>query len=65
MFGFLRIDRDEASLLHVNPAKHKIDPPAFFTVAYSAYVDLQTAAYVFMAFYAWENWRSRKQIGWF
>ncbi len=42
-----------------------LSTPAFFTVAYSAYVDLQTAAYVFMAFYAWENWRSRKQIGWF
>jgi hypothetical protein len=42
-----------------------LSTPAFFTVAYSAYVDLQAAAYVFMAFYAWENWRSRKQTGWF
>ena len=42
-----------------------LSTPAFFTVAYSAYVDLQTAAYTFMAFYAWENWRSRKQTGWF
>ena len=42
-----------------------ISTPAFFTVAHSAYVDLQAAAYTFLAFYAWENWRSRKQIGWF
>ena len=42
-----------------------ISTPAFFTVAYSAYVDLQAAAYIFMAFYAWENWKSRKQTGWF
>ena len=42
-----------------------LSTPAFFTVAYSAYVDLQAAAYTFMAFYAWENWRSRKQAGWF
>ena len=42
-----------------------LSTPAFFTVAYSAYVDLQAAAYTFMAFYAWENWKSRKQTGWF
>ncbi len=42
-----------------------ISTPAFFTVAYSAYVDLQTAAYLFLSFYAWENWRTRKQTGWF
>lgn len=42
-----------------------LSTPAFFNVAYSAYVDLQTAAYAFMAFYAWENWLSRKQTGWF
>jgi len=42
-----------------------LSTPAFFTVAYSAYVDLQTAAYTFMAFYSWDNWRSRKQTGWF
>lgn len=42
-----------------------LSTPAFFTVAYSAHVDLQTAAYGFMAFYAWENWRNRKQTGWF
>ena len=42
-----------------------LSTPAFFTVAYSAYVDLQAAAYTFMAFYSWENWRSRKQTGWF
>ena len=42
-----------------------ISTPAFFTVAYSAYVDLQAAVYIFMAFYAWENWKSRKQTGWF
>ena len=42
-----------------------LSTPAFFTVAYSAYVALQTAAYVFLSFYAWENWRTRKQTGWF
>jgi hypothetical protein len=42
-----------------------LSTPAFFTVAYSAYVDLQTATYLFLSFYAWENWRDRKQIGWF
>ena len=42
-----------------------LSPPAFFAVAYSAYVDLQAAAYTFMAFYSWENWRSRKQASWF
>ena len=42
-----------------------LSTPTFFAVAYSGYVDLQAAAYTFMAFYAWENWRSRKQIGWF
>jgi hypothetical protein len=42
-----------------------LSTPAFFTVAYSAYVDLQAATYTFMAFYAWENWKSRKQTGWF
>ena len=42
-----------------------LSTPAFFAVAYSAYVDLQAAAYTFMAFYSWENWRSRKQASWF
>ena len=42
-----------------------LSTPTFFAVAYSAYVDLQAATYTFMAFYAWENWRSRKQAGWF
>ena len=42
-----------------------LSTPAFFMVAYSGYVDLQAAAYIFMAFFAWENWRSRKQNGWF
>ncbi len=42
-----------------------ISTPAFFTVAHSAYVDLQAATYTFMAFYAWENWKNRKQTGWF
>jgi hypothetical protein len=42
-----------------------ISTPAFFAVAYSAYVDLQTATYLFLSFYAWENWRDRKQNGWF
>ncbi len=42
-----------------------LSTPAFFTVAYSAYVDLQTATYLFLSFYAWENWKVRKQIGWY
>lgn len=42
-----------------------ISTPTFFTVASSAYVDLQSAAYVFLAFYSWENGCKRKQSGWF
>ena len=42
-----------------------LSTPTFFAVTYSAYADLQAAAYTFMAFYSWENWRSRKQAGWF
>ncbi|MBT3924130.1 MAG: hypothetical protein HOF21_16305 [Nitrospina sp.] len=39
--------------------------PTFFGVASSAYVDLQAATYVFLAFYSWENGCTRKQSGWF
>ena len=42
-----------------------ISTPTFFSVASSAYVDLQAAAYVFLAFYAWENGCTRKQSSWF
>jgi hypothetical protein len=42
-----------------------ISTPTFFSVASSAYVDLQAAAYVFLAFYSWENGCTRKQPAWF
>ncbi|MGK0180345.1 MAG: hypothetical protein ACI8PD_002152, partial [Nitrospinales bacterium] len=42
-----------------------ISTPIFFSVASSAYVDLQAAAYVFLAFYSWENGCTRKQPAWF
>ena len=42
-----------------------ISTPTFFSVASSAYVDLQAAAYVFLAFYSWENGCTRKQPSWF
>jgi len=42
-----------------------LSTPTFFSIASSAYVDLQAAAYVFLAFYAWENGCTRKQNGWF
>lgn len=42
-----------------------ISTPTFFSVASSAYVDLQTATFIFLSFYAWDNWRERKQTGWF
>jgi hypothetical protein len=42
-----------------------ISTPTFFSVASSAYVDLQAAAYVFLAFYSWENGCTRKQTTWF
>ena len=42
-----------------------ISTPTFFSVASSAYVDLQAAAYVFLAFYSWENGCTRKQSVWF
>jgi hypothetical protein len=42
-----------------------ISTPSFFSVASSAYVDLQAAAYVFLAFYSWENGCTRKQTSWF
>jgi hypothetical protein len=42
-----------------------ISTPTFFSVASSAYVDLQAATYVFLAFYSWENGCTRKQTAWF
>ncbi len=42
-----------------------ISTPTFFAVASSAYVDLQSSAYVFLAYYSWENGCKRKQSGWF
>jgi hypothetical protein len=42
-----------------------ISTPTFFSVASSSYVDLQAAAYVFLAFYSWENGCTRKQTTWF
>jgi hypothetical protein len=42
-----------------------ISTPTFFKVASSAYVDLQAATYVFLAFYSWENARSRKNPRWY
>ncbi|MBT5471539.1 MAG: hypothetical protein HOK41_13130 [Nitrospina sp.] len=42
-----------------------ISTPTFFTGASSAYVDLQAAAYVFLAFYSWENGCKRNQSSWF
>ena len=42
-----------------------ISTPTFFNAASSAYVDLQSTAYVFLAFYSWENGCSRKQPAWF
>ena len=42
-----------------------ISTPTFFSVASSAYVDLQAAAYVFLAFYSWKNGCDQKQPGWF
>ena len=42
-----------------------ISTPTFFNTASSAYVDLQAAAYVFLAFYSWENGCNRKQPAWF
>jgi hypothetical protein len=42
-----------------------ISTPTFFSVATSAYVDLQAAAYIFLAFYSWENGCTRKQTSWF
>ena len=42
-----------------------ISTPTFFSMASSAYIDLQAAAYVFLAFYSWENGCTRKQPAWF
>ncbi len=42
-----------------------ISTPTFFNVASSAYIDLQAAAYIFLAFYSWENGCTRKQPSWF
>ncbi|MBL4664780.1 MAG: hypothetical protein JKY23_02315 [Nitrospinaceae bacterium] len=42
-----------------------ISTPTFFSMASSAYIDLQAAAYVFLAFYSWENGCTRKLPAWF
>lgn len=42
-----------------------ISTPTFFGIASSAYVDLQAATYVFLAYYSWENACTRKQFGWY
>lgn len=39
--------------------------PTFFLISFSAYVDLQVAAFSFLAFYAWHLWRTRESRGWF
>ena len=42
-----------------------ITTPTFFSISSSAYVDLQSATYVFLAFYAWENGCTRNQPRWY
>ena len=39
--------------------------PTFFSLASSAYVELQAATYIFLGFYCWENGCKRKQASWF
>ena len=39
--------------------------PTFFSLASSAYVELQAATYIFLGFYCWENGCKRKQSSWF
>jgi len=39
--------------------------PTFFSLAASAYVELQAATYIFLGFYCWENGCNRKQTRWF
>ena len=39
--------------------------PTFFSAASSAYVELQAATYVFLAFYCWENGYEQKKVSWF
>ena len=39
--------------------------PTFFSLASSAYVELQAATYIFLGFYCWENGCKRKQATWF
>lgn len=39
--------------------------PTFFLVSSSAYIDTQTAAFVFLSFYAWDSWKERRHDGWF
>ena len=39
--------------------------PTFFSLAASAYVELQAATYIFLGFYCWENGCKRKQTRWF
>lgn len=42
-----------------------ISTPTFFSISPSAYVDLQAATYVFLAYYAWENGCTRNQPRWY
>jgi hypothetical protein len=39
--------------------------PTFFLVSHSAYVDLQTGAFSFLAFYTWHLWMIRDERPWF
>ena len=39
--------------------------PTFFSLASSAYVEVQTVTYLFLAFYCWENGCKRKHTNWF
>lgn len=39
--------------------------PAFWSGASAAYVDLPAAAFVFLAYYAWDRWRTTERDGWF
>ncbi|MEC8957253.1 MAG: glycosyltransferase family 39 protein, partial [Nitrospinota bacterium] len=39
--------------------------PTFFSLAASAYAELQAATYIFLGFYCWENGCKRKQTRWF
>lgn len=39
--------------------------PTFILISASAYVDMQAAAFAFLAFYSWDLWRTRGERGWF